>query len=119
MLGLGEQQERPSHAEETLHCTSKEVTQKLRFIMEMKREENEAGGRNGSPAQGGSEESGEERDLLIVTMEKTSISVVKGRGCESGDLCPQCYGTGCLVNNVVMVSESSTVKIGEWGVNHL
>lgn len=47
------------------------------------------------------EENGE--NLLVISMMKTSISVVKGRGCDDGTTC----------HDVVMVAESSTVTLGE------
>lgn len=61
----------------------------------------------------GNEENGEGGDLLVVSMTKTSISVVSGRGCEDGTLCGGCLGTGCSFNDVVVVSETSTVTLGE------
>lgn len=50
-------------------------------------------------------EKGEGGDLLIVSMKKTSISVVRGRGCME---------TGCTVNEVVLVAQSSKVMLGEY-----
>lgn len=122
---MEEHHEQSSLAVETLHPISKEFTM-LSFSMEMKWEEdlqeNEVGqdeegredwGIEEDVCQAGNKENGEERDLFIITMKKTSISVVKGRGCESGDPCHGCSGTGCSFNDVVMVSESSTVTLGE------
>lgn len=43
--------------------------------------------------------------VLIVSMKKTSISVVRGRGCME---------TGCTVNEVVLVAQSSKVMLGEY-----
>ncbi|KAJ4947924.1 hypothetical protein JOQ06_009953 [Pogonophryne albipinna] len=57
------------------------------------------------------QEYGEGEDLLIISMKKTSISVVRGRGCDSGSPCQGCHGTGCTFNDVVMVSESSKVVL--------
>lgn len=85
--------------------------------MEMKREEdlenNEAGpGEEEKEDDVCPEENQTERDMLIVTMNKTNISVVTGRGCDSGT-CQGCHETGCTFNDVVMVTESSTVTLGE------
>ncbi|XP_028999571.1 uncharacterized protein LOC114851881 [Betta splendens] len=110
-----EHQEQPSQTVETFYPISKEFTM-LRFSVEMKKEEDEVEpedggwqeeGSGGQVCQGGNEES----DLVVVTMEKTSISVLKGRGCEKEDACPGCHGTGCAINDVVMVSKSSTVTL--------
>lgn len=49
------------------------------------------------------EENGEGGHLLIVSMRKTSISVVRGRGCEDGS----------SFSDVIMVAESCKVTIGE------
>ncbi|XP_054474794.1 interleukin-1 family member A [Anoplopoma fimbria] len=110
-------------AEETLHPFSKESTV-LSFSMEMRRtedlEENGVGQKGDGKEDGGLEEegcqpedqeNGERGDLLIVSMMKTSISVVSGRGCDSESPCPGCNGTGCTFNDVVMVSESSKVML--------
>lgn len=51
------------------------------------------------------DENGEGRDLVIVSMKKTSISVVSGRGCTD---------TGCTMNEVVLVAQSSKVTLGEY-----
>ncbi|TNM90894.1 hypothetical protein fugu_003183 [Takifugu bimaculatus] len=47
-------------------------------------------------------ENGEGGDLVIVAMKKTSISVIRGRGCTD---------TGCTVNEVVLVAQSSKVML--------
>lgn len=119
------EQEQFSPAVETLHPISKEF-KVLQFSMEMQREEDlkdkEVGhGKEGiedwgvekDVCQAENKESGRERDLLVISMKTTSISVVKGRGCGSGASCPECHRTGCTYNDVVMVSESSTVTLGE------
>uniref|UniRef100_A0A8C9X2H3 Interleukin-1 beta n=2 Tax=Sander lucioperca TaxID=283035 RepID=A0A8C9X2H3_SANLU len=109
-------------AEDTLHPFSKESTI-LRFSMEMRREtdlENEVGqegevkedvGIEEDICQAENEVNGERGDLLIVSMKKTSISVVTGRGCNSGSPCKGCHGTGCNFNDVVLVAESSKVVL--------
>ncbi|KAK5874192.1 hypothetical protein PBY51_019163 [Eleginops maclovinus] len=110
-------------SEDTLRPVSKESTI-LSFSMEMRREEDleeNAVEQDGSKKEdGGIEENvcgaenneyGERGDLLIISMSKTSISVVRGRGCESGSPCQGCHGTGCTFNDVVMVSESSKVVL--------
>lgn len=50
-------------------------------------------------------ENGEGGDFVIVSMKKTSISVVRGRGCTDA---------GCTVNEVVLVAQSSKVTLGEY-----
>ncbi|XP_066561938.1 uncharacterized protein LOC136750781 [Amia ocellicauda] len=51
------------------------------------------------------------QNLLLVSMRRTSISVMVGRGCENlpGPPCRDC--TTCTMNEVVVVSESSKVKL--------
>uniref|UniRef100_A0A3Q0R7A7 Interleukin-1 beta n=1 Tax=Amphilophus citrinellus TaxID=61819 RepID=A0A3Q0R7A7_AMPCI len=44
----------------------------------------------------------EENEMFIVEMTKTSISLVRGRGCDE---------MGCTLNDIIMVSESSTVTL--------
>lgn len=109
-------------SEDTLYPVSKESTI-FSFSMEMRREEDlEENGveQEGGKEDGGLEEDvcgaenqeyGEGEDLLIISMKKTSISVVRGRGCDSGSPCQGCHGTGCTFNDVVMVSESSKVVL--------
>ncbi|KAK9542986.1 hypothetical protein VZT92_000803 [Zoarces viviparus] len=104
-------------AEDTLHPFSKESTV-LSFSMEMRRVEDlkQSGvGQDGdgeeNVCQPENEGNGERGDLLIISMKKTSISVVSGRGCDSGSPCQGCHGTGCIFNDVVMVSESSKVTL--------
>lgn len=53
------------------------------------------------------EEKGESRDLLVICMTNTSIAVVGTRGCEA------CEGTGCTVNDIVVMAETRTVTFGE------
>ncbi|XP_059211251.1 uncharacterized protein LOC131989906 [Centropristis striata] len=105
-------------AEDTLHPVSKESIT-LSFRMEMRREEDlerDGGGKEDGQLEvdGCPEENdllGEGGDLLIVSMTKTSISVVRGRGCDTGSTCSGCHGTGCTFNDVVVVSESSEVML--------
>nr|XP_057945762.1 interleukin-1 family member A [Doryrhamphus excisus] len=104
--------------EDALHPVSKERAL-LQFSMEMLREEDlqesESGSRNDAedndicPVE--DEEKKQDNDLLVVTMNKTSISVIRGRGCDAGSACRGCPGTGCSFSDIVMVSESSTVTL--------
>ncbi|XP_034437237.1 interleukin-1 family member A [Hippoglossus hippoglossus] len=110
-------EELPSGDDNTLYPVSKESTM-LSFCMEMRREEenevgeeSEKGCPEGDAGQGESEENGEKRDMLIVTMTQTNISIVAGRGCSSESSCQGCDGEGCNFNDVVIVSESSTVTL--------
>lgn len=108
----------PVQAEEVFYPVSKESTI-LSFHMEMRRNEDTEGSKvrpesmsreeiNEEIKEGSckaeDKENGEGGDLLIVSMKKTSISVVSGRGC---------MATGCTVNEVVLVAESSKVMLGE------
>ncbi|KAF3686610.1 hypothetical protein EXN66_Car002282 [Channa argus] len=114
---IKENHKQSSPAEEILHPVSKEYTL-LSFSLEMKTEENlednevklEDKGKE-DVCQSGNKKNEEEGDLLIVAMKKTSISVVTGRGCDRGSPCEACHGTGCSFNDVVMVTESSTVTL--------
>lgn len=119
-----EHKEPPSPSEEALYPVSKEFTL-LSFSMEMRKqdesEENE-GEREAGVDQDvcvkedvckPENECGEQGDLLIVSMVKTNISVVSGRGCDHGSHCEGCHGKGCTLNDVIMVAESSTVTLGE------
>uniref|UniRef100_A0A3B4YQG8 Interleukin-1 n=1 Tax=Seriola lalandi dorsalis TaxID=1841481 RepID=A0A3B4YQG8_SERLL len=109
-----EHNEQPSSDADTLHPVSMESTT-LRFSMEMRREEEneveEDGNLQEDVCEGETMENGEKTDLLIVTMKKTSVSVVKGRACNPGSPCQGCNGIGCSYNDVVMVAESSTVTL--------
>ncbi|KAI3377495.1 hypothetical protein L3Q82_008666 [Scortum barcoo] len=106
-------------AEDTLRPFSKESTI-FSFSMEMIREdeleENEVKQEGDEKVDGGTEdgcqvENGDEGGLLVVSMTKTTISVVRGRGCDSGSPCQGCHGTGCTLNDVVVVAESSKVVL--------
>uniref|UniRef100_UPI0037E9397C uncharacterized protein n=1 Tax=Semicossyphus pulcher TaxID=241346 RepID=UPI0037E9397C len=112
-----------SPSEDTLRPVSKETTT-LTFCMEMKREEDldgtDAGQEGEGKDDGDTEEevcrpdngvNGEGGDLLVISMVKTSISVVRGRGCDKGSPCGGCHGTGCTYNDVVVVSESREVVL--------
>lgn len=114
-------------AEDILYPVSKESTL-LSFNMEMRREEgledNEVGKEeerrddfeieeDGCKV---TEENGGGGDLLIISMKRTSISVVKGRGFSDGRACQTCNGKGCTLHDVVVVAESSTVTFGEYTV---
>ena len=123
------------HEKDALHPFRKEPAV-LSFSMEMRREEDLGqgechigGGGCGEEAEEGGqgeagagpveeevnrEEEGEGCGVLVVKLTNTSFSVVKGRGCSAG--CPtlDCPGTGCTVNEVVVVANSSTVSQGEY-----
>lgn len=120
-----EHPKQPLTSEDTIYPVSKESTI-LSFSWEMTREEdlekNEVGQKGEEKETGGVEEdvlksengeNGETCDLLVIEMTKTSISLVRGRGCDPGSPCEGCNGTGCIFNDVVVVAESSTVKLGE------
>lgn len=107
----------PVQSEDVFYPVSKE-SMLLRFHMEMRRkgdlEGSEVAPNSGSRDKEGIKESGcktdeaengEGGDLVIVSMMKTSISVVRGRGCTD---------TGCTVNDVVLVAKSSKLKLGEY-----
>lgn len=113
---MKEHLKQPVQAEEVFYPVSKESTI-LSFRMEMRRNEDTEGSemrpesmsRENEEIKEGSceaedKEKGAGGDLLIVSMKKTSISVVRGRGCTE---------TGCTVNEVVMVAQSSKVMLGE------
>ncbi|XP_019742564.1 uncharacterized protein LOC109526012 isoform X2 [Hippocampus comes] len=109
--------------ENVLHPISKEATV-LEFSMEMVREEvlqqNESGLRGDKEEYGDAEnnlcpaedeEKKRESNLLVVTMTETSFSVLRGRGCDSGSDCRGCHGTGCTLNDIVIVAKSSKVTL--------
>ncbi|MEQ2292637.1 hypothetical protein AMECASPLE_025023, partial [Ameca splendens] len=102
--------------EDTLQPYNKEVTV-LSFSWEMKKEEdngeeegNETIDSEGDACQDKNKEN-MEGDLLLIHMTNTSISVVRGRGCDGGSPCDGCHGTGCTLNDIVVVAESSTVTL--------
>lgn len=122
---MKEHTEQAFPAEDAFYPFSKESTL-LTFSMEMRREEDAEESEVGQEGEGSkdvgieedvckdtNEENGEGGDLLIVSMRKTSISVVRGRGCEDGTPCQDCHGTGCIFNDVIMVAESCKVTLGE------
>lgn len=53
------------------------------------------------------EETGQS-DFLMVSMKKTSISVITGRSCDPKEPCHECT-VKCEYNDIVMVTESSTI----------
>nr|AEJ36292.1 IL-1Ra protein [Tetraodon nigroviridis] len=104
----------PFQSEDVLYPVSKESVL-LRFHMEMWRkgdlEETKPAPKNGPSDNEGIKksgcktddaENGKRRDLVVVSMKKTSIAVVRGRGCTS---------EGCSVNEVVLVAQSSKVTL--------
>ncbi|KAG7234633.1 hypothetical protein INR49_004158 [Caranx melampygus] len=120
---MKEPYEPPSPGEDTLHPVSKE-SMSLSFSMEMRREDEEGDGEGEGEGEEGedgglledvckeeTEVDGGNKDLLVVTMKKTSVSVVRGRACNPNSPCQGCNGVGCMYNDVVMVTESSTVTL--------
>lgn len=59
------------------------------------------------------EENGKGRDLFIVSMMKTRISVLKARCGEGGCTCLGCLEDNCFMNDVIVVAESRTVTLGK------
>ena len=59
------------------------------------------------------EANAEEKDLLVIQMTNTSISLLRGRGCDTENSCEGCHGNQCAVNDIVVVAESSMVTLGE------
>lgn len=104
----------------------------LTFNMEMSREdgwkedgaESPEGGPGEAPeseekfCSGETEGNGVGRDLFIVSMEKTTISVLKARGGEDGCGCSGCLEGNCFVNDVIVVAESSRVTLGKFDFPH-
>lgn len=100
----------------------------LTFNMEMSREDDWEEDGSGSPEGSSGEASGSEekscpsegegnvvgQNLFIVSMEKTTISVLKARGGEDGCGCPGCLEGNCFVNDVIVVAESSRVTLGKF-----
>lgn len=99
----------------------------LTFNMEMSRDddwEEDGGSHEGNSGEASeseekfcpseSEENRAGRDLFIVSMEKTTISVLKARGGEDGCGCPGCLEGNCMVNDVIVVAESSRVTLGKF-----
>ncbi|XP_033485040.1 interleukin-1 family member A [Epinephelus lanceolatus] len=114
-------------AEDTLYPFNKESAT-LSFSMEMRREEDLEENGVGQEEEGKEDgdiledvcsagnnvenvENGERGDLFIISMKKTSISVVRGRGCNAGSPCQECHGAGCTFNDIVVVAESSKVVL--------
>ncbi|XP_062274386.1 uncharacterized protein LOC133979773 [Scomber scombrus] len=112
MAKIKEPTNQPDPAEDFLYPVSKE-TRVLNFNMEMMREEDqesdwskegegrEDGGIEDDVCQPEDEQNGQDKHLLVISLTKTSISVVKGRGCDDGSTC----------HDVVVVAESSTVTL--------
>ncbi|CAL8246377.1 unnamed protein product [Lota lota] len=114
---------------DALHPFKKELAV-LSFSMEMRREEElgqgesgigvggcgeegEEGGRGedgmGPVEKENGEEEGDGCGVLVVKLTNTSFSVVKGRGSHQGHPSLDCHGTGCTLNEVIMVANSSSV----------
>ncbi|KAM6943566.1 interleukin-1 family member A [Xenentodon cancila] len=108
--------------EDALHPVSKELTM-MSFCWEMMREEEEEenkvpqeleeGGTNGDEDNvcQESEDGGGSETLLVIEMTKTSISLLRGRGCDTQNPCEGCHGAGCAINDIVVVAESSMVTL--------
>lgn len=112
--------ERPPGDGNTLRPFFKE-SRLLSIRMEMRREEEDEAGEEEDMADGCIEEDaaqteggteGGKKEMIVVTMTKTSISVVSGRGCGPDDPCRGCQGKSCTFQNVVIVSETSAVTVG-------
>lgn len=104
--------EQTSLTEDTLQPVSKEPTL-ISFSWEMTREDDPVGTvvepqekekETGNIEEDLCQAKTEENEMFVVEMTKTSISLVRGRGCDK---------TGCTFNDIIMVAESSTVTLGE------
>uniref|UniRef100_A0A3Q3XET4 Interleukin-1 beta n=1 Tax=Mola mola TaxID=94237 RepID=A0A3Q3XET4_MOLML len=107
-------------AEDNLYPFSKE-SMLLSFSMMMRR--NKDLEENGVEQEGaGREDTGMEKDVckdenenggeyVIVSMKKTKISMLRSRGCKEGSSCQGCRGTGCTLNDVVVMAESRNVML--------
>lgn len=99
------QPEQALPAEDILHPVSKE-SMLLSFHMEMRRDEHLEENHVRQDKEERTEENKENEEggeLLIVSMEKTKVSVLTGRG----------LADGSSYQDVVLVAESSTVSLGE------
>ncbi|XP_031414740.1 uncharacterized protein cltrn [Clupea harengus] len=74
----------------------------LSFCLNMSRDEECHGGEEVEVYDDGDQDDG---FLLLVEMLDTSMSVVRGRGCEHGKTCKDCGGTDCNLDEVVMMSK--------------
>ncbi|KAJ8273939.1 hypothetical protein GJAV_G00107200 [Gymnothorax javanicus] len=71
------------------------------------------------PLDGGCQSHDGELDgLLLVYMTKTSMSIVRGRGCDDGSPCHNCGGEDCRFNDVVMAAESTKLTLVSKGINN-
>lgn len=80
----------------------------LSFCLNMSRDEECHGGEEVEVYDDGDQDDG---FLLLVEMLDTSMSVVRGRGCEHGKTCKDCGGTDCNLDEVVMMSKK--VSLGK------
>ncbi|XP_037390609.1 uncharacterized protein LOC108425745 [Pygocentrus nattereri] len=101
---------------ECLECDSikpyskEEIT--LRFRMAMVREECLEGEENGvDPAmcEWESDYTENDQELLLVSMNETSVAVMSGRGCDPENPCNSCGCHGCNLSEVVVVADSCNV----------
>ncbi|KAL7831330.1 hypothetical protein SRHO_G00308330 [Serrasalmus rhombeus] len=86
---------------------SKEIT--LHFRMAMVREECLEGEENGvDPAmcEWESDYTEDDQELLLVSMNETSVAVTSGRGCNPENPCDSCGSQGCNLSEVVVVADS-------------
>ncbi|KAJ8351845.1 hypothetical protein SKAU_G00233210 [Synaphobranchus kaupii] len=113
----------PFNKEQTIMQLSLE----MRRGEELEEEQEENGGEDDSGQPNGEKEHseggnqshlGELDDLLLVSMTKTSISIVKGRGCNADSPCDDCGGTGCNFSDVVMVAESTKLTLVSRGITN-
>ncbi|KAL6461811.1 hypothetical protein MHYP_G00299560 [Metynnis hypsauchen] len=84
----------------------------LRFRMAMVREECLEGEENGvdPPAcEWESDYTEDNQELLLVSMKKTSVAVLRGRGCDPENPCNSCGSHECNLNEVVVAAEMCKV----------
>uniref|UniRef100_A0A3B4CBI8 Interleukin-1 beta n=1 Tax=Pygocentrus nattereri TaxID=42514 RepID=A0A3B4CBI8_PYGNA len=108
------------HPFKCLECDSikpyskEEIT--LRFRMAMVREECLEGEENGvDPAmcEWESDYTENDQELLLVSMNETSVAVMSGRGCDPENPCNSCGCHGCNLSEVVVVADSCNVTSGK------
>ncbi|KAM8876296.1 uncharacterized protein ACB058_002572 [Synchiropus picturatus] len=100
--------ERTCPGKDALHMVSRD-TMLLSFSMDMMR-----AGDLGQEEDEGEDDTchmeDEEKEVLVVSMKNTSISVLSGRG-NDHQFCGDCSGRGCTVHDMVVTAESNTVTI--------
>lgn len=96
----------PSDEDTMVPVSKKEMT--LRFSGEMIREGSAEEDQGEDEDDVCTEE--EQREYLLVSMTKTTISVVAGRSCDPKEPCHECK-VKCEYNDIVMLAERSTVTL--------